>query len=61
MVLSYKTKFDLSTNLELRNYKNIINCFDCCLKLGIFYANDDVDLARALINHLYIDLCMSQC
>ena len=35
--------------LDLRYDKDIINCFDCCFKVAVFNANDDVELAGTLI------------
>ena len=47
--------------LQLSNYKNIVNCLDGTIKVLICHTNDDIKLGRTLIDHLYIDIAVSQC
>ena len=46
--------------LEPCFHENIINSADSRLKVGVVDADDDVELARALVDHTDVDLRMRQ-
>ena len=41
-------------------YEGIIQHLNCCTKVTVIYADDDVQLIRALIDHTNIDACLAQ-
>ena len=46
--------------LNLNQHKHIINRTDCRFKVLISYADDDIQLAGALINHFYVNIGMGK-
>ena len=41
-------------------YKNIIDCFNCAIEIVVAYTNNNVKLARTLVNHFNINLRICQ-
>ena len=44
--------------LQLCQYKNIINCLDCNIKILVRHTYDNIQLGGTLINHLDIHIGM---
>ena len=45
---------------KLLEYEDLVDSGDGTLEIALRNADDDVQLARALVDHLYVNVCMSQ-